>query len=823
MKCNTVNKEIVEMIKNSFLRHRKYSLAKDEYSATPHDNFLAVALTVKDMLIEKWMETQRSYYDSNCKRVYYLSLEFLMGRAMGNNLINLGVYDEFCSAMEELGLDIEQIRDEEVDAGLGNGGLGRLAACFLDSMATLEYPAYGYGIRYDYGIFNQKIADGYQVEEPDNWLKKGNPWEIERPEYEIRIQFYGSAAEYKDKKGKTHFRWEDSDDILAMPYDMPIPGYDTNTVNTLRLWTAKSTKEFDFHYFNSGNYIQAVEDKNRTENISKVLYPNDNTDAGKLLRLKQQYFFVAASLQDIMRRFSKYNKDIKDLPNKVAIQLNDTHPSIAIPELMRILTEQYDMGWKDAWDITVKTFGFTNHTLLPEAMEKWPVSMLEELLPCHMKLIYKINYEFLSKVSMKYPGDIDKLRRMSIIDESGDRYVRMAHLAIVGSHSTNGVAELHSKLLKEEVLKDFAEIFPERFNNKTNGITQRRWLLKANPSLSELITEKIGDKWVKNLKDLDKLTKYVDDDDFIKKWQDIKLDNKKRLAQEIKNELNINVDVYSIFDVQVKRLHEYKRQLLNALNIIRMYIEIKSSKSKDFVPRTFIFSAKAAPGYHMAKLVIKLINSIGDIINNDPDIKDLIKVVFLPNYRVSLAEKIFPASDLSEQISTAGKEASGTGNMKFALNGAVTIGTLDGANIEIAEEVGDDNIYIFGLKVDEINELKMKGYEPLKYYNENEKIRKVIDLISCGFFSKENPSLFKPLVDSLMSGDYYMHFADFESYCNIQDQISKDFLDKKLWTQKSIINVAKIGKFSSDRTIKQYADEIWNAKSVKVKMKNDTI
>ncbi|HOJ64210.1 MAG TPA: glycogen/starch/alpha-glucan phosphorylase [Spirochaetota bacterium] len=813
-----MNRDIVERIKNSFLNHRKYSLAKDEYSATDHDNFYSLALTVRDFLIERWIKTQQTYYNNDAKRVYYLSLEFLMGRSLGNSLVNLEIYDECEVAMKELGLDLNKIREEEVDAGLGNGGLGRLAACFLDSMATLQYPAYGYGIRYEYGIFNQKIVDGYQVEEPDNWLKLGSPWEIERPEFEIRVKFYGNVTTYKNKEGRTVYKWENTQDVLAMPYDVPIPGYNNNTVNTFRLWSAKATNEFDFHDFNMGNYVEAVEEKNKTENISKVLYPNDITEAGKFLRLQQQYFFVSASLQDIIRRYRKYHSDFKNFSNKVAIQLNDTHPAIAIPELMRLLVDEYGVDWHEAWDVTVKTFGYTNHTLLPEALEKWPVWMMEKLLPRHMQIIYQINYEFLSQVSMKYVGDINRLRRMSLIDESGERYVRMAYLLIVGSHSVNGVAELHSNLLKNQLLKDFYEFFPEKFNNKTNGITQRRWLLKSNPELANLITEKIGDSWITDLYQLKGLEKYINDKDFLKKWKEIKFNNKKILVDIIKETTGIDVDINSIFDIQVKRLHEYKRQLLNVLNIIAMYIDLKSNPDMDFVPRTFIFGAKAAPGYYMAKLIIKLINNVGNIINNDPDIKGKIKVVFLPNYRVSLAERIFPASDLSEQISTAGKEASGTGNMKFALNGALTIGTWDGANIEIAEEVGLENIFIFGLRVEDIEELKRKGYNPREYYENNPRLKKVIDLISCGFFSSENPILFKPIIDSLLNHDQYFLFADFQLYYDKQKEVSEVYKDYDRWTKMAIKNVANMGKFSTDRTIREYAEEIWKIKPVPVKL-----
>ncbi|MBR6061632.1 MAG: glycogen/starch/alpha-glucan phosphorylase, partial [Spirochaetales bacterium] len=627
------------------------------------------------------------------------------------------------------------------DAGLGNGGLGRLAACFLDSMATLQYPAYGYGIRYDYGIFNQKIINGYQVEEPDNWLKLGCPWELERTEGEYTVQFYGYVNSFRDKSGKTCFRWEGTQDVSAIPYDVPVPGYGVNTVNTFRLWQAKATNEFNLNEFNLGNYVEAVKEKDKSENISKVLYPNDNTEAGKILRLQQQFFFVSASLRDIIRRYLKFNKGFKDFPNKVAIQLNDTHPSIAIPELIRILVDEYEVPWKDAWDITVKTFGYTNHTLLPEALEKWPVAMMEKLLPRHLQIIYQINYEFLSAVAMKYPGDVEKLRNMSIIDESGERYVRMAYLSIIGSHSVNGVAALHSELLKNSLLKDFYEFYPERFNNKTNGITQRRWLLKSNPKLSELITSKVGGEWASDLYKIKGIEKFAEDKAFVKEWQKIKMENKKVLAEIIKRDTGVEVDLNSMFDVQVKRLHEYKRQLLNVLNIISIYMDLKSNPKMDFVPRTFIFGAKSAPGYYMAKLIIKLINNVADKINNDPDIKGKIKVVFLPNYRVSLAEKIFPASDLSEQISTAGKEASGTGNMKFQLNGALTIGTLDGANVEIKEEVGDDNIFIFGLTVEEVTKKLAEGYNPREYYNSNPRLKNVIDLISCGYFSSENPGL----------------------------------------------------------------------------------
>lgn len=807
-----IDRKLVEQIKESFLRHRHYSLAKDEYTATDYDNFLSLAYTVRDMLFDRWIKTQQTYYNKDVKRVYYLSLEFLMGRTLGNALVNLGIEKEAEVAMKELGLDIAELREEEKDAGLGNGGLGRLAACFLDSMATLGMAGYGYGIRYDYGIFNQKFVNGYQVEEPDDWLKLGYPWEIERCEFQLRVRFYGNVRVVKDEKGNEKYLWENTQDVLAIPFDVPVPGYKNDVVNTLRLWTSRATNEFDFHDFNAGNYIDAVEEKNLSENISKVLYPNDNSVAGKILRLKQQYLFVAASLWDIIRRYKKHHKDFKDFPKKVAIQLNDTHPAIAVAELMRLLVDEENLPWDEAWSITQQVFGYTNHTLMPEALEKWPVAMMEELLPRHMQIIYKINADFLAEVSRRFPGDVDRLRRMSLIDESGERYVRMAWLATVGSHSINGVAALHTELLKKELFHDFYEMFPERFNNKTNGITPRRWLLKSNPALSALITEKIGDEWTVDLFKLRGLEKYADDKAFQKEWQAIKLENKKRLARIIAEECGVEVNVNSMFDVQVKRLHEYKRQLLNALHIVHLYNEIKENPSMDFVPRTFIFGAKAAPGYFMAKLIIKFINNVARVVNNDPVVGSKMKVVFLPNYRVSLAEKIFPAADLSEQISTAGTEASGTGNMKFALNGALTIGTLDGANVEIAEEVGMENIFIFGLKVEEVEALKKQGYHPYHYYETNPNIRRVIDLIASGYFSQgEDPNLFKPLVDNLLYSDPYLCLADFQLYADCQKKVSEAYLDQVSWTRKSILNVARIGKFSSDRTIMEYNKDIWKA------------
>ncbi len=805
-------------IQKGFQEYLEFFLAKDHYTATPQDVYTALTLTIRNRLLERWIRTQETYYKQDVKRVYYLSLEFLMGRTLGNSLVNLNLVDECHKAMHELGYSLEQIREIEWDAGLGNGGLGRLAACFLDSMATLGLPGYGYGIRYEYGIFNQKIVEGYQVESPDNWLRYGNFWEVARPEYLYPVHFYGRVLQYRDRNNRLVNEWLDTEEVLAMAYDSPIPGYGNNTVNTLRLWSAKASREFDFNYFNEGDYMKAVEAKNESENISKVLYPNDNVFEGKELRLKQEYFFVSATLQDIVRRYKKHHKTFDEFSKKNAIQLNDTHPAIAIPELMRILVDIEGLSWEEAWIITINTFAYTNHTVLPEALEKWTVELFEYLLPRHLQIIYEINHRFLNEVRYRYPNDEARFVRMSLIEEVPEKRVRMANLAIVGSHSINGVAALHSEILKDELFKDFYELYPERFNNKTNGITQRRWLKKCNPNLSKLITNKIGDGWVTDLYELEKLRDSAQDSAFCQEWRNVKKANKERLVDLIKRENNILVDSNSLFDCQIKRIHEYKRQLLNALHIVTAYNQIRNSPNKDFVPRTVIVAGKAAPGYRMAKLIIKLINSIADVVNNDPSVRGLLKVAFLANYRVSLAEKIFPAADLSEQISTAGTEASGTGNMKFALNGALTIGTMDGANIEIREEVGADNIFIFGMNADEVKELKPK-YNPYDYYKENLELKHVLDMIRDGYFSPHHRDLFHPIVDSLLKdGDNYMLLADYASYIECQQQVSQTYLDVEKWTKMAIYNVAGTGKFSSDRTIKQYADEIWSAEPVTVDM-----
>jgi glycogen phosphorylase len=799
----------IESLKKDFMHNRKYSLAKDIYTATDHDNYKSIAMAIRDRLIEKWILTQQRYHDDNRKRVYYLSLEFLPGRFLANNIINLGLENEVDTALKEMGYSLEDLYEQEVDPGLGNGGLGRLAACFLDSMATLGIPATGYGIRYDYGIFKQKIVNGSQVEVPEEWLSLGNPWEFERPEYTIEVHFYGKTATRVDKNGKFRVDWIDTSDVLAVAYDTPIPGYRNDVVNNLRLWSARSTAEFDLDYFNDGDYISACENKILSENISRVLYPSDSVSKGVELRLKQEYFFTAASIQDIIRRFKMHNDDFRAFPDKVAIQLNDTHPAIAIVELMRILVDEEELDWDTAWDITVRTFGYTNHTMMPEALESWTVSLLSRLLPRHMEIIYEINHRFLKEVTVHYPHDLDRPGRMSLIEEGPRKKVRMSHLCIVGSHSVNGVSRLHTDLVKSILFKDFYEFYPDKFNSKTNGITQRRWLRKANPLLSELITGAIGDGWITDLNEMKKLAPLAGDGSFIEQWRQVKEANKSNFARFIKGQTGITIDTSGIFDVQVKRIHEYKRQLLFALYLIAQYIRIKNSPSKGLVPRTAIIAGKAAPSYAMAKLIIRFINSIGDVVNRDPDVRDKLKVIFLENYRVSLAERIFPASDLSEQISTAGKEASGTGNMKFMLNGALTIGTWDGANIEIAEQVGSENIFIFGLRAEKVEQMRADGYNPREYILRNLLLEETLRLVQEDFFSQRASQIFKPICDSLIWHDPFMVLADFEDYLFTQDRVSEAYLDKSSWNTKSILNTANSGMFSSDRTVAEYAREIW--------------
>ncbi len=804
------------IIKSHFIRRLEDDLIKNKDTIKENDIVKAISFATRDRMVRNWLITQNNYLISNEKKVYYLSLEFLMGRLLGSSLVNLDAYQESREILAEMGYDIEKVIEDEPDMGLGNGGLGRLAACFLDSMATLELPAFGYGIRYEYGIFEQDIENGNQIEKPDNWLRYGNPWEVVRPELTYKIKFNGEAHTTFDQNGKIKAEWTDSDEVLAVAYDVPVPGYKNNTVNTLRLWQAKSTDEFNFNYFNQGNYLSAVENKSLSEIISKVLYPNDSVPSGKMLRFKQQYFFVSATLQDIIKSFKQNNQNFSVFPEKVAIHLNDTHPAIAIPELMRLLMDEESLGWESAWAITKKTFAYTNHTILPEALEEWPESLIGSLLPRHLQIINEINNRFLDEVRANYTTDENILSRLSIVQEGNGRMIRMSNLAIIGSYSVNGVAELHTDILKNFTFRHFNEVEPGKFNNKTNGITQRRFLKLANPRLADLITDRIGNKWITNLTELKKIEKYINEEDFTVSWDNIKKTNKQKLISFIESNNPVKLNLYSIFDSQIKRFHEYKRQLLNVIHAITLYNRLKENPKAKHFPRTIIFAGKAAPSYLMSKLIIKLINSVANIVNNDKDIGEKLKVIFIKNYSVSLAEKIIPASDLSEQISTAGFEASGTGNMKFALNGALTIGTLDGANIEIKNEVGDDNIYIFGLKAEEIRNIRSKEYNPREYYEKNNELKKVIDMINNNYFNIDEPGIFKPIIEELLYRDYYIIMADYESYINTQNIVEADYQNREFWLKKSIINTARMGRFSSDRTIKQYAEEIWKIKPLKI-------
>jgi glycogen phosphorylase len=805
-------------LERAVLDHLYYTCMKDPPSATLLNVYEAVAHAIRDRLVQRWIRTQRAYYEHDVKRVYYLSAEFLLGRALGHNLMSLGLYETARELLGAHGLDLDQVLEEENDPALGNGGLGRLAACFLDSMATLGLPGFGYGIRYEFGIFEQQIREGWQIERGDAWLRYGNPWEVPRPEYTVPVNFYGRVEEGVDERGRLRVDWVDTSKVLGVPHDMPIAGYGNDTVNSLRLWQARATKEFKFSVFNDGDYRRAVEDKADSETISKVLYPNDESPDGRELRLKQQYFFVCCSLHDIVRRYRKTMTDFDALPDKVAIQLNDTHPAIAVAELMRILVDQEHLEWERAWNITQRTIAYTNHTLLPEALEKWPVHMFERLLPRHLKIIYEINRRFLRQVQIHAPGDDDLLRRMSIIDDSPDPSVRMAHLAVVGSHSVNGVAKLHSQLLQERVLRDFAELWPERFNNKTNGVTPRRWILLANPRLSTAISRRIGKGWVTDLDQLEKLIPFVDDEEFCAELREIKRMNKVDLARLVHDTNQVAVPVDSIFDVQVKRLHEYKRQFLACLHIISLYRQIKDDPTFEMVPRTFIFGGKAAPGYAMAKLHIKLINDVAATVNGDPAVRERIKVVFLANYGVSQAQVIIPATDVSEQISMAGKEASGTGNMKFAMNGALTVGTLDGANVEIREAVGADNFFLFGMNADEVRTLRDQGYDPARFIERSERLHAALDLVASGFFSPDDPRRFEPVVRDAWTRDPYMVCADFEAYLECQGRVEQTYRDPGRWTKMVANNLARVGRFSSDRTIAEYARDIWRVSPVRVEL-----
>ena len=781
--------------------------------ATPQQVFQAVSYAVKDDIIDRWIATHKEYEKKNVKTVYYLSMEFLMGRALGNNLINLTYYDAVKEALDELGFDLNLIEDQEPDAALGNGGLGRLAACFLDSLATLGYPAYGCGIRYRYGMFKQAIKDGYQIELPDDWLKDGNPFEIKRPEYAVEVKF-GGYVRVENRDGRNYFIQDGYQTVRAVPYDVPVVGYGNNVVNTLRIWDAEADQEFCLDSFDKGEYEKAVEQQNLAKTIVEVLYPNDNHYAGKELRLRQQYFFISASVQRAILKFKEKNSDIHNLPDKVTFQMNDTHPTVAVAELMRILMDEEGLEWDDAWDITTRTCAYTNHTIMAEALEKWPIELFSRLLPRIYQIVEEINRRFVQKIQSMYPGNQDKVKNMAILY---DGQVKMAHLAIAGSYSVNGVAALHTKILEERELKDFYEMRPEQFNNKTNGITQRRFLLHGNPLLASWITDKIGDEWIVKLSNLKKLKVYATDEKYQQEFMNIKYQNKIRLANYIKEHNGVDVDPRSIFDVQVKRLHEYKRQLLNILHVMYQYNELKTNPSYDMYPTTYIFGAKASAGYKRAKLIIKLINSVADVINNDASIKGKIKVVFIENYRVSNAELIFAAADVSEQISTASREASGTGNMKFMLNGAVTLGTMDGANVEIVEEVGEENAVIFGLRAEEVMKYEREGgYNPKDIYNNDAAVRTVLTQLINGMYSSDDPDRFRDLYDSLINEDVYFILKDFASYVEAHRKIDTLYRDEKNWAKMVMLNTACSGKFSSDRTIEEYAKEIWNLKKVKV-------
>ncbi len=813
-------------VRRAVLDHLLYTAMKAPSSATALDIYKATAHAVRDRLVQRWIRTQRQYTEHDVKRVYYLSAEFLMGRFLGHNLISLGLYDMARSLLKSYGVDLHDVLEQEHDPGLGNGGLGRLAACFLDSMATMGLPGYGYGIRYEYGIFMQELHDGYQVERGDAWLVQGTPWEIPRHEYTVTVPLYGRVEERVDEDGGLRVKWVDTEKVLGVPYDTPVAGYGNNTVNTLRLWAARATKEFNFSVFNDGDYRRAVEEKSISETISKVLYPNDDSAEGRELRLKQQYFFVCCSIQDIIRRYhkSRGNNSFEGFPEKVAIQLNDTHPAITVAELMRVLIDREQLSWERAWAITEKTIAFTNHTLLPEALETWPVAMFERLLPRHLGIIYEINRRFLRQVQIHSPLDEARLERMSIVaGEEGSKKLRMAHLAVVGSHSVNGVAKLHTDLVRSQLLPDFAELWPNKFNNKTNGVTPRRWIMQANPRLTEVITRRLGPGWINDLDRLEGIEPLRDDPDFLHILQTIKRQNKLDFARLIHDRTGVEVDPDSLFDVHVKRLHEYKRQLLNCLHIIALYQALKADPSIERVNRTFIFGGKAAPGYAMAKLHIKLINDVAATINADPAMRGRLKLVFLPNYGVSMAETIIPGTDVSEQISMAGKEASGTGNMKFAMNGALTVGTLDGANIEIRDAVGADNFFLFGLDAPGVAELKRQGYQPAHYIERSDRLRGALDLITSGFFSPDEHGRFETVVRGLWTTDPYLVCADFESYWECHERVDAAYRDLDGWTRMVVSNLANMGQFSSDRSIRQYAEEIWGVKPLEISMEGGNI
>ncbi len=822
--CKEVEKrsKSSQKIKSQFQYHLNHTLAQSEERATILQKYLALSYSIKDMIAEKWLNTDKIIFNrKDLKIVNYLSMEFLIGRLLYNNILNLQVEREVKELLDKYELTLDELAMLEEDAALGNGGLGRLAACFLDSLATLGYISYGYSIRYQYGLFKQVIEDGFQKEVPDDWMKNGYPWEFPKVEETLTVKFFGRSEAYKDENGKLRFTWIDTHDILAIPYDIYVTGYNSEIVSVLRLWQPKAINEFNFSEFEKGNYEKAVHEQNAAEVLCKVLYPNDAFYQGRELRLRQEYFFVSAAIQDIIRRHkTRFGNDLKKLALSEVIQLNDTHPALAIPELMRILLDEEGYSWEDAWSIVRNTIAYTNHTIMPEALEKWEVPLFQHMLPRHYQIIDEINARFLKEVGRKFNGNLQKIVNISIFEEGNVKKIRMANLCSMGAFSINGVSELHTEILRKSILKDFYEMSPEKFNNKTNGVTQRKWILECNAPLAKLVTEVIGDGWTTNLYGLRKLEDFVDDEQFLENFAQVKSQNKDRLARFIREKLNVRIDPESLFDIQIKRIHEYKRQLLNVFHIIFLYNEIRSGK-RPSVPRTFIFAGKSAPGYRMAKLIIKLINSVADVINNDPAVSKYLKVVFIPNYNVSLAQIIIPSANISEQISTAGTEASGTGNMKFMINGALTIGTLDGANVEIMKEVGEDNIFIFGLKAEEIAQAKKEGrYNPFGIYLEDERIREVLDMIKNGYFSPENPELFEDIYETLLYGKYapmpdqYFILADFDSYVKTQERAEQLYQDKLQWNKKAVLNIARSGKFSSDRTIEEYVRDIWKTKKV---------
>lgn len=808
----------VNGLKSSILRHLTYSLARDTTTATPRDWWLSVSYSIQDRILERFIHTQAVHNEHDTRRVYYLSLEYLMGRLLENNMVSLGVEKNLRKAVEELGLDYDEMIEEEVDMGLGNGGLGRLASCFLDSLATLEYPAIGYGIHYEFGLFRQEFVNGHQIERPDNWVQSGNPWHVIRPEHRVRVPVYGHVEYHYDSKGDWHPRWVGTSDVIGLPWDIPILGYGGKTVNFLRLWESRASQEFDLTAFNEGGYVEAVRDKAISETVSKVLYPNDKTESGKELRLVQQYFFVACSLHDIIRRYRKQNEGWQAFPDKVAIQLNDTHPAVGVAELMRILLDEEKLEWDEAWSLCRRVFSYTNHTLLPEALEKWSVPLFEKVLPRHLQIVYEINRRFLEEeVEAKWPGDATRKAELSIIEEGEPKMVRMAYLAVIASHTVNGVAALHTRLLKQHLFHAFEELYPNKIQNKTNGITPRRFLKVCNPGLAGLIDKTIGPGWAADLNKLKALEAHADDAAFQHAFMQVKRANKERLADIIDFHLGVEVNPDALFDVQIKRLHEYKRQHLNLLHILARYRELLHNPNLDVTPRVFIFGAKAAPGYELAKNIIHAINAVAERINNDTSINGKLKVAFLPNYRVSLAEEIIPAADLSEQISTAGKEASGTGNMKLSLNGALTIGTLDGANVEISEAVAKDNIFIFGHTVEEVEAILADGYDPWEIYHRDDRLRNALDWLSSDYFTPGEPHAFEKLRSSLLDeGDPYLVLSDFAAYYDAQLRVDQAFKDPSQWARMAILNTARVGTFSSDRTIREYADEIWKLKTLPV-------